>query len=336
MNTADKSAARRMVTGLFRDRASAERAYAATATLGYTRDEVNLVMSDATRQRHFADTDSELGSKAAEGAGVGAGIGGVVGAVLGAVAALGTTLVLPGLGLVVAGPVAAALAGAGTGGIAGGLVGALVGMGMPHERLKEYEEGVRQGGVVMAVVAHSDADAQRIETLWKANQGEHVLVGAASPAAISQVSSQATSTLPERPPYTSGAGSASAMGAAGGQPGMASTTTTGSMPGGMVGSGHVPQVDPTQEEQYWRANYMNAAFYSSDYTYDDYAPAYALGYRGRGRFAGRFAAFEQTLADEWDKVKGKSRLSWQQAKQAARAAWERVERSLGGKDESGI
>src|SRR6478672_3474837 len=109
----------RMVTGLFRDRASAERAYNSVADRGYSKDDVTLMMSDDTRKRHFADTDTELGSKAAEGAGIGAGIGGTIGAVLAGVAAVGTSLVIPGAGLVIAGPLAAALAGAGAGGITG-------------------------------------------------------------------------------------------------------------------------------------------------------------------------------------------------------------------------
>ena len=41
----------RMVTGLFHDRDSAERAYSAVAERGYSKDDVNLVMSDETRSR---------------------------------------------------------------------------------------------------------------------------------------------------------------------------------------------------------------------------------------------------------------------------------------------
>ena len=93
---------RRMVTGLFPDRDSAERAYGEVASRGYGQDDVNLVMSDETRRRQFlreGAPETELGSKAAEGAGVGAGIGGAVGATLAAIAAVGTSLVIQGLGL---------------------------------------------------------------------------------------------------------------------------------------------------------------------------------------------------------------------------------------------
>jgi hypothetical protein len=56
---------------------------------------------------------TELGNKALKGAGTGAAVGDAVGATLAAIAAIGTTLALPGLGLLVAGPIAAAFAGAG-------------------------------------------------------------------------------------------------------------------------------------------------------------------------------------------------------------------------------
>src|SRR5688500_10323408 len=133
----------KMVTGLFRDRESAESAYGSVTTRGYSNDDVNLMMSDDTRSKHSPPTEgkeTELGNKALEGAGTGAAIGGTVGATLAPIAPIGTTLALPGLGLLVAGPIAAGLAGAGAGGATGGLIGALIGSGIPEERVKNYEE----------------------------------------------------------------------------------------------------------------------------------------------------------------------------------------------------
>ncbi|HEX6707264.1 MAG TPA: hypothetical protein VF169_21075 [Albitalea sp.] len=164
-----------MVTGLFRDRDSAERAYQAVTDRGYSRDDVNLVMSDETRKRHFASGErTELGSKAAEGAGIGGAIGGTLGAIAAAIAAVGTSIAIPGLGLVVAGPVAAALAGAGAGAATGGLVGALIGWGIPEERVKRYEAGVKEGGILMGVKPRSDEDAAHIEKSWRDYRGEDV------------------------------------------------------------------------------------------------------------------------------------------------------------------
>ena len=166
-----------MLTGLFNDRASAEQAYASLHARGYGRDDVNLVMSDETRKAHFGDSrgaKTELGTKAAEGAGVGGAIGGTVGAILAAIAAVGTTIAIPGLGLVIAGPLAAAIAGAGAGGAAGGLVGALVGWGIPEERIQRYEEGIKKGGILMGVRSRSDDDATFFTQDWKKHRAADV------------------------------------------------------------------------------------------------------------------------------------------------------------------
>lgn len=164
-----------MVTGMFKDRESAERAYQSVTNRGYNKDDVNLVMSDDTRKRHFSDDDSntELGNKALEGAGAGSAIGGTVGAILAVVAAAGT-LAIPGLNIVAAGPIVAALTGAGAGGLAGGLIGALVGWGIPEERAKVYESGIKEGGIVMGVNPRTDEDADYFEREWKSNRGEQI------------------------------------------------------------------------------------------------------------------------------------------------------------------
>lgn len=166
----------RMVTGMFRDRESAERAYQSVTGRGYGKDDVNLLMSDETRKRHWsspAKAETELGSKALEGAGAGAAIGGAAGGILAAIAAV-ASIAIPGVGLVVAGPLAAALAGAGAGGAAGGLIGALIGAGIPEDRAKLYESGVKEGGVVMGVTPRSDQDAEYFEREWRNSRGENI------------------------------------------------------------------------------------------------------------------------------------------------------------------
>ena len=167
---------KRVVSGLFNDRESTERAYSTLHSRGYTKDDVNLMMSDETRSRHFGEgtADTELGNKAMEGAGTGSAIGGTLGAIIGGIAAIGTSVLIPGLGLVVAGPIAAALAGAGAGGLTGGLIGALVGSGIPEDRAKEYEEGVKNGGIVMGVNPRNDEDAEYFENEWRNHRGESI------------------------------------------------------------------------------------------------------------------------------------------------------------------
>ena len=165
---------RSMLTGMFRDRESTEHAYNTMQERGYTKDDISLAMSDETRQKHFSDDVTELGTKAAEGAGKGGAIGGTVGAIVGVVAAIGSSLVIPGLGLVIAGPLAAGLAGAGAGSITGGIIGALVGSGIPEERAKLYESGIKNGHIVMGVHPRNGEDATYFENNWRNNKGEEI------------------------------------------------------------------------------------------------------------------------------------------------------------------
>ena len=170
-----------LVTGLFNDKASAECAYDALTARGYDKDNTDVVMSNDTRDKYYSGAtaeDTELGSKAAEGTGAGAAIGGTVGAVLAAIAAIGTSVVLPGLGLIVAGPLAAALVGGGVGGVAGGLLGALVGSGIPEEHAAVYETGVKSGGIVLRAAPRTAEDALFIESKWKACGGQQIYTNA--------------------------------------------------------------------------------------------------------------------------------------------------------------
>ncbi len=176
-NSNDTMTDKRVVTGMFRDRASAECAYNAVTSRGYGKDDVDVVMSKETRDKYYGnDTtgETELGSKAMEGTGTGAAIGGTVGAVLAAIAAIGTSIVLPGIGLIVAGPLAAALVGAGAGGLAGGLVGALVGSGIPEEHATAYETGVKEGGTILRINPRNDEDATFVEQQWRSCGGERI------------------------------------------------------------------------------------------------------------------------------------------------------------------
>jgi hypothetical protein len=164
----------RIVTGMFRDRDSAENAYNSLTSRGYTKDDVNLMMSDDTRKKHFSDKDddTDLGNKALEGAGVGSGIGMGLGALITAILAAGAPITIPGL--LIAGPLAGALVGAGAGGVTGGIIGALVGAGIPEERAKVYDKGIKEGGIVMGVTPRSDEDAAYIEQEWRRHRGEEI------------------------------------------------------------------------------------------------------------------------------------------------------------------
>jgi hypothetical protein len=159
------------VTGLFKTRAAAEAAVDAIIKRGYTRDDISVLMSDATKNKEFA---VQTRSHAADGMGVGGAIGGTVGAVLLAILAVGTSIAIPGIGLVVAGPIAAALAGAGAGATTGGLIGLLIGTGVTEHRARVYDTGVRGGGILLGVEAKSSDDVDKFETLLEDIGAEYV------------------------------------------------------------------------------------------------------------------------------------------------------------------
>jgi len=170
-----------MVTGLFDDRTSAERAYLVAVERGYDKADVNVVISDEARARFFpsASPDDPLTSRAAEGpetpsggSELGGPPGGTLATLAPAVAAVGTALLIPGI--VLAGPIAIALTAAGAVGLASGLIGALAKWGIPHDRLTQYETAVRDGGILLGVDARSAEDARYLEAQWTACGGKLV------------------------------------------------------------------------------------------------------------------------------------------------------------------
>ena len=138
-------------------------------------------------------------------------------------------------------------------------------------------------------------------------------------------------------PVGTGAGAAAggaagaAVGAAAGPVGMAVGGAIGAVAGGLAGKAAAERVDPTMEDAYWRDHYKDEPYIDPAYTYDDYSPAYRLGYEAYGgRTARSFNEVEPQLKDRWASAKGKSRLEWENAKNAVQAGWHRVERALPG------
>jgi hypothetical protein len=128
-----------------------------------------------------------------------------------------------------------------------------------------------------------------------------------------------------------GAVAGATIGAAGGPVGMAIGGAIGAVAGGLAGKAAGEAVNPTLEDSYWRSAYASEPYYNSRYTYDDYSPAYKLGYSSRQKYPGQtWDRIEGSLERDWNDVKGNSRMAWNEAKDATRAAWHRVERALPG------
>ena len=166
----------KLLTGMFTNRESTDQAYNSLQERGYTNEEINLVMSDDTRTKHFSieANENEVASKVIEGAEIGSAIGGTVGLIVGVIAILGTSLIIPGIGVLFAGPIAIVIAAAGAAAITGGVLGALMGIGIPEERAKLYETGIKNGNIVIGVHPRNIEDAAYFQTTWSSLKGAEI------------------------------------------------------------------------------------------------------------------------------------------------------------------
>lgn len=85
-------------------------------------------------------------------------------------------------------------------------------------------------------------------------------------------------------------------------------------------------VDARQEDAFWERVYLQERYYSPGLDYEDYAPAYCVGYIGYAQYGGNYDDAEKSLCANWERIKGDSRLSLADARAAMRAAWERMAR----------
>ncbi len=155
---------------LFQNPRSAETAFKDLLSMGYRREEITVMMSEETAKTCFRSEEiyvTDPGTEGLEGVGVGGAIGGAMGAVAAGIAAIGTSLIIPPLGIVVDGALAAAFAGGGAGALAGGLVGGLIGLGISDEQAKEFESGINAGGVVIGVETVSPENYRTIRNHWE-------------------------------------------------------------------------------------------------------------------------------------------------------------------------
>jgi hypothetical protein len=163
-----------IMTSSFKDRESAEHAYEAMLARGYSDADIHVLMSDETRKRLFAADaeDTHVGHQALKGAGVGGALGGAVGATIVGIAAAAAALTIPGLGLVIVGPLAGALAGGAAGAATGGILGIMVGAGIPEARAKVHERELKDGLIVLGVKPKHDEDASYFESEWKGTHSQ--------------------------------------------------------------------------------------------------------------------------------------------------------------------
>ncbi len=125
--------------------------------------QISIVMSQTTGEQLMKINPS---TKAPEGATVGGLTGGLLGALIGGLTLAGSVL-LPGVGILAAGPLVGALAGTSIGVASGGIIGGLIGMGMPEHEAREIEDTLKDPGTVLVMTEVPKEQIPEIKALFE-------------------------------------------------------------------------------------------------------------------------------------------------------------------------
>ncbi len=140
------------IAGVFDSKEAANAAVSMLLNTGFNKEDISLIVSDNAHHTIFPHPVDDESSNAIKSGAVGALFGGALGALIASLTLVGV-VVVPGSGLLMAGPLMAALTGAGAGAAIGGLSGALISAGFSVDEAKRYEEEIRHGKAVIIVQA---------------------------------------------------------------------------------------------------------------------------------------------------------------------------------------
>jgi hypothetical protein len=146
-----------ILTGVFFTEEKAEKAFQAALDAGYSKNEINVIMTETTMKEIYGEDlkKSSLSSTPSIMA-QGASLGGVTGGIIGLLAAIGTNIFIPGLGLIIAGPLA--------GMVTGSIMGTLIALEISEIQAQEYTEQLNQGAIILNVKQRFPS---KLDTLWK-------------------------------------------------------------------------------------------------------------------------------------------------------------------------
>lgn len=154
----------KVITGLFENAQQATMAIYKLEAMGVLDKDISVVANDSYSKDSFAVDE---GTKASEGAVAGAATTGIIAAIAAGFTAVGA-VASGGLGLIVSGPLVAALAAGGAGAAAGGTIGAIVGAFIPEHEIKYYEDAIEKGSILLGVAYNSDNKSNIEDTLKEA------------------------------------------------------------------------------------------------------------------------------------------------------------------------
>ena len=157
------------VVGVFNSFTDAKRGVAILRSLGVSERHISILAPGTSEARFEATLPAIEAEQPGMGRAMGGTVGGAIGVAAGAtVGAAAATILVPGVGPVLAfGLIGAALFGAG-GATAGALAGEAleegIAQGLPHDELYIYEDALRKGRTVVIALADSDPVAEQART----------------------------------------------------------------------------------------------------------------------------------------------------------------------------
>lgn len=123
------------------------------------------------------------------------------------------------------------------------------------------------------------------------------------------------------------AGGAAVGAVLGGPIGAVAGAIAGAIAGGITGHECAELVNPTGEHAYWRAHFRNRPYYARGLEFEDFSPAYELGwhaYLQDGAAGHTFEEIEADLQYIWEECPASARVNWEQARAAMYDAWTRT------------
>ena len=99
----------------------------------------------------------------------------------------------------------------------------------------------------------------------------------------------------------------------------------GGIVGGIAGKAFAEGYDPTVEASHWRQEYQSRPYYSDEYSYEHYEPAYRAGWESFDPDVNADWVDREAIArEQWENKGGPAYMTWAEARQASQDAYDRV------------
>lgn len=166
METLERATYTGVITCIFDSVEDAETACTELIKRGYKPGEITVIMSDETRDRYFGHHKHEPKIDPAINTPAETGVDTAIEAMVGIVAALGSLVAVPGIGLIVGGPLMTGLSEENRDKLYSGVTETLIDAGIPEEQAIYYENSLVDGGIVIGVAPRNSEDRKAIVDEW--------------------------------------------------------------------------------------------------------------------------------------------------------------------------